>query len=118
MENNDDDRDSARMVVAEELLTAATSIELEHPKDSKSGGLFYQLSSIKRMVAVNGICNVKVLRKFRRHYFVKKLVRTNLYGELWTTVHDSSNITISHIKMNTVVPSNFYSYKKFLAIFT
>ena len=48
MENNDDDRDSARMVVAEGLLTAATSIELEHPQDFKSGGPFfgYQASVI------------------------------------------------------------------------
>ena len=48
MENNDDDRDSARMVVAEGLLTAATSIDLEHPQDFKSGGPFvsYHASDI------------------------------------------------------------------------
>ena len=48
MENNDDDRDSARMVVAEGLLTAATSIELEHPQDFKSGGPF--LTVIKHLI--------------------------------------------------------------------
>jgi len=48
MENNDDDRDSARMVAAEGLLTAATSIELEHPQDFESGGPF--LSVIKHQI--------------------------------------------------------------------
>jgi len=48
MENNDDDRDSARMVAAEGLLTAATSTELEHPQDFESGGPF--LSVIKHQI--------------------------------------------------------------------